>query len=178
MISTVSAPSTPSLSISCEPTIPCSILSTQLQRPPYTTEPSTKSLSLNHQPREALPTSRLSTRATLVPELPASKPHLAPPHCETNNRESPEAVRGLHCITRAGGNAVDGTLSLSLRPAGWTRSVLGPSIRRLGAGTGGYVDLYRYTISNKVRHKKRCFFIQLCNFVLIFFVFPVHAHSS
>ncbi|KAJ2771844.1 hypothetical protein IWQ56_001623 [Coemansia nantahalensis] len=39
--------------------------------------------------------------------------------------------------------AVDGTLSLSIRPAGWTRATLGASIRRLGAGTGGHVDLHR-----------------------------------
>ncbi|KAJ1728466.1 hypothetical protein LPJ61_004020 [Coemansia biformis] len=50
----------------------------------------------------------------------------------------------------SGGHAVDGTLALSIRPAGWTQAALGPSIRRLGAGTGGRVDLHFCKTTNKV----------------------------
>ncbi|KAJ2629176.1 serine/threonine protein kinase [Coemansia sp. RSA 1290] len=46
--------------------------------------------------------------------------------------------------------AVDGTLSLSVRPSGWTKTALGPSIKRLGAGTGGSVDLHYCRSLNKV----------------------------
>ncbi|KAJ2450178.1 serine/threonine protein kinase [Coemansia sp. RSA 2336] len=46
--------------------------------------------------------------------------------------------------------AVDGTLSLSIRPSGWTEAVLGPSVKRLGAGTGGCVDLHYCRSSKKV----------------------------
>ncbi|KAJ2000709.1 hypothetical protein H4R26_004486 [Coemansia thaxteri] len=51
--------------------------------------------------------------------------------------------------TGFGANAIDGSLSLSIRPAGWTLKLLGPSMRRLGAGTGGCVDLHRSRATNK-----------------------------
>ncbi|KAJ1786976.1 serine/threonine protein kinase [Coemansia sp. RSA 1935] len=46
-------------------------------------------------------------------------------------------------------HAVDGTLSLSVRPTGWTHAVFGQAIRRLGAGTGGSVDLHYCPTTNK-----------------------------
>ncbi|KAJ2518349.1 serine/threonine protein kinase [Coemansia sp. RSA 2049] len=66
--------------------------------------------------------------------------------------------RGARCGSRSsnayGVNAVDGTLSLTVRPAGWTLKTFGPSIRRLGAGTGGCVDLHRATATSKTLQSK------------------------
>ncbi|KAJ2391450.1 hypothetical protein GGI23_005414, partial [Coemansia sp. RSA 2559] len=56
-----------------------------------------------------------------------------------------------HISNAYGTNAVDGTLSLTVRPAGWTLRAFGPSIRRLGAGTGGCVDLHRTAATSKNR---------------------------
>ncbi|KAJ2305866.1 hypothetical protein H4S01_004973 [Coemansia sp. RSA 2610] len=61
-----------------------------------------------------------------------------------------EAVCGGRDTHAAGAHAVDGTLSLSIRPAGWTQAVFGVSRRRLGAGTGGHVDLHVCGSTNKV----------------------------
>ncbi|KAJ2889525.1 hypothetical protein GGI21_006539, partial [Coemansia aciculifera] len=46
--------------------------------------------------------------------------------------------------------AVDGKLSLSIRPTGWTLGVFGPSIRNLGAGTGGQVSLHCNPITRQI----------------------------
>ncbi|KAJ2717126.1 hypothetical protein H4R19_000211 [Coemansia spiralis] len=71
---------------------------------------------------------RLATGETLV---------MAP---SADNRQAASLLPAQICtLPGAGLLAVDGTLTLSIRPAGWTRAALGPSIRRLGAGTGGHV---------------------------------------
>ncbi|KAJ2723613.1 serine/threonine protein kinase [Coemansia sp. Benny D115] len=56
--------------------------------------------------------------------------------------QRPIVSRDQALSTAGVGFAVDGTLSLSVRPAGWTLAKLGRSVRRLGAGTGGHVDLH------------------------------------
>ncbi|KAJ2395895.1 hypothetical protein GGI23_004130, partial [Coemansia sp. RSA 2559] len=62
---------------------------------------------------------------------------------------TPASRNPRHSSNAYGTNAVDGTLSLTVRPAGWTRRAFGPSIRRLGAGTGGCVDLHRTAATSK-----------------------------
>ncbi|KAJ2701371.1 serine/threonine protein kinase [Coemansia sp. IMI 203386] len=123
------------LSIASEPTIPCTL----------TEQPSGElnSSASNKHPITVTRQAPLSTRTTLVTEA-------------ANNRTC--ALQTQQCISQdaptsaavADRNAVDGTLSLSIRPTGWTRSVLGESIKKLGAGTGGRVDLHRSEITNKV----------------------------
>ncbi|ORX74429.1 kinase-like protein [Linderina pennispora] len=83
--------------------------------------------------------SRLSTKTTLV--TTTNVPVEAAGRLTQSAPQSRIAADGQH--------AVDGALSLTVRPAGWTQRILGASIRRLGAGTGGFVDLHRSGIVNK-----------------------------
>ncbi|KAJ2501724.1 serine/threonine protein kinase [Coemansia sp. RSA 1972] len=76
---------------------------------------------------------QLSPKATLV------SPHSAAEQCSHAR---------IGCSSSI--HAVDGTLSLSVRPAGWTHAVFGQAIRRLGAGTGGSVDLHYCPTTNKM----------------------------
>ncbi|KAJ2743419.1 serine/threonine protein kinase [Coemansia sp. BCRC 34301] len=90
------------------------------------------------------PTAHFLTKAALV----AATPPLAFP--ETGSTASSRIIAASSGNSATGAYAVDGKLSLSIRPAGWTLGLLGPSIRRLGAGTGGSVDLHRNPVSQQV----------------------------
>ncbi|KAJ2125179.1 serine/threonine protein kinase [Coemansia sp. RSA 720] len=82
-------------------------------------------------PKPAQVAQQLSPKATLV------SPHSAAEQCSHAH------------IGCSSSHAVDGTLSLSVRPTGWTHAVFGKTIRRLGAGTGGCVDLHYCPTTNK-----------------------------
>ncbi|KAJ2061859.1 serine/threonine protein kinase [Coemansia sp. S146] len=70
--------------------------------------------------------------------------------CSETNVAASAQIANNSRNNAAGAYAVDGKLSLSVRPTGWTLGVLGPSIRRLGAGTGGFVDLHCDPITQQV----------------------------
>ncbi|KAJ2783390.1 Nitrogen permease reactivator protein [Coemansia interrupta] len=123
-----SSPPTPALTISSEPTI----LSASESEPPQEKR--------HRRQRSPQKTAALCTRLTLVTE-PNNSTCASSLGC--NPDEQPPATLDSER------NAVDGTLSLSIRPSGWTKAVLGESIRRLGAGTGGHVDLHKSKITNK-----------------------------
>ncbi|KAJ2816905.1 serine/threonine protein kinase, partial [Coemansia erecta] len=116
------------MAISPEPTMTCPASNTQ-DRSLAILLPSSKTT------RKAL-SPRLSNKATLV------SPHNAGEQCPASALIDGDSSSSAH--------AVDGTLSLSVRPAGWTHTVFGRSIRRLGAGTGGHVDLHHSPTTNKV----------------------------
>ncbi|KAJ2847838.1 hypothetical protein GGI22_005867, partial [Coemansia erecta] len=102
---------------------------------------------------------RHSTKATLITAASSSPfpPAQYMPTAASATTKScvgsyrtPASRNPRHSSNAYGTNAVDGTLSLTVRPAGWTRRAFGPSIRRLGAGTGGCVDLHRTAATSKV----------------------------
>ncbi|KAJ1863654.1 serine/threonine protein kinase [Coemansia sp. RSA 2703] len=140
-----SSPPTPALTLSSEPTM----LSASESDQPLESLPHSHIQEKRRQRRRTKPTTTtaaaaaaaLSTRLKLVTE-PNNRTCASAVGCESDEKQS--------VTLDSERNAVDGTLSLSIRPSGWTKTVLGESIRRLGAGTGGHVDLHRSKITNKV----------------------------
>ncbi|KAJ2056713.1 hypothetical protein GGI08_003793 [Coemansia sp. S2] len=99
--------------------------------------------------------SRLSTEATRVASAPTPMPLSrallgTSAQCSETNVVASAQITSSSRNNVAGPLAIDGKLSLSVRPTGWTLGVLGPSIRRLGAGTGGFVNLHCHSITQQV----------------------------
>ncbi|KAJ1798156.1 Nitrogen permease reactivator protein [Coemansia sp. RSA 2399] len=125
--------------------------------PSSPTEPPKAQQSASNQPWTPLAT-RHYTKATLVTTTSSSPfpTQYIPTATSATTKSSVGSYRATvsrnirYSSNTYGTNAVDGTLSLTVRPAGWTLRAFGPSIRRLGAGTGGCVDLHRTAATSKV----------------------------
>ncbi|KAJ1988212.1 Nitrogen permease reactivator protein [Coemansia sp. RSA 1358] len=140
-----------------------------LHIPSSLTQPSATEQKASRRPWTLTP-ARLSTRATLVTDATpmlcsgvSSSLSLTQQYMPTVATSTSATVGSTYSSTVShgvqeggrdhgghGANAVDGTLSLTVRPAGWTLQTFGPSIQRLGAGTGGCVDLHCAKGTSKV----------------------------
>ncbi|KAJ1723127.1 hypothetical protein LPJ53_002491 [Coemansia erecta] len=129
-----SPPPTPALTISSEPTMLSASESDEPQEKRHRQR--------RTEQKTAAAAAALSTRLTLVTEPNNNRTCASSLGCNSDEQQ-PVTLDSER-------NAVDGTLSLSIRPSGWTKAVLGESIRRLGAGTGGHVDLHKSKFTNKV----------------------------
>ncbi|KAJ2083049.1 serine/threonine protein kinase [Coemansia sp. RSA 988] len=132
------------LDVSSEPTMQCALENDDLQQAPrFGLLPPTSSqkVSVCGSTMGLLTESRLSTKSTLV-TVPSSNNGIA------GNVMVDSIYKSLPTDSRV--NAVDSTLSLNIRPAGWTHCEFGRSIQMLGAGTGGCVDLHYNQTTQKV----------------------------
>ncbi|KAJ2614064.1 serine/threonine protein kinase [Coemansia sp. RSA 1365] len=130
--------------VSSEPTIQCTFDTDSQQAPSFGLLPppsSSQKTAVFGQKMGLLTASRLSSKSTLV-TTPSS-----------NNGVAGNVLFGSiyrNTPTDNNVNAVDSTLSLNIRPTGWTHSMFGKSVRMLGAGTGGCVDLHFTSSTKKV----------------------------
>ncbi|PIA18596.1 kinase-like protein [Coemansia reversa NRRL 1564] len=134
------------IEVSSEPTIQCTFDDADSQHTPsfgLLPPPSSQKTAVSGQTMGLLTASRLSSKSTLV---------------TTSSRSGGVAGNALvgsiyrSTPTDNNANAVDSTLSLNIRPTGWTHSMFGRSVRMLGAGTGGCVDLHFNHSTKKRQH--------------------------